>query len=179
MSLVATSKFIALVLRHKPEVAGITLDEHGWADVDALIEGVGKTHPLTRELLEEIVARDEKKRYSFNGDKTRIRANQGHSVSVDVELKEACPPSVLYHGTAEKYVPFIESEGLLPRSRLYVHLSRDYETAVKVGARHGKVVVYLVDTDAMQKEGYRFYFSENGVWLTDAVPPDFLLRMKE
>ncbi len=136
-----TSKYLSLILRHKPEVIGITLDEHGWADVDELISGVSKTHPLTRELLEKIVAEDEKQRYSFNDDKTLIRANQGHSICVDVELEEREPPAILYHGTGEKYVPSIDRIGLIPKSRLYVHLSADVATAVKVGQRHGKPVV--------------------------------------
>ena len=140
--LTATSKFISLILRHKPEVIGITLDEHGWADVRELIEGVSRTRPLTMDELEEIVRTDGKQRYSFNGDHTLIRANQGHSVPVDVELRETDPPDVLYHGTGEKSVPSILREGLVPMSRLYVHLSADPQTAKKVGARHGKPVVF-------------------------------------
>lgn len=171
-----TSKYISLILRHKPEAIGITLDEHGWADVEELIRGVGKTHPLTMETLEEIVRTDEKQRYSFNEDHTLIRANQGHSIPVDVELEEVQPPEYLYHGTGEKYTASIEIEGLLPKSRLYVHLSEDLETAVKVGARHGKPVVYRVLSGRMAEEGYRFYRSVNGVWLTKAVPAAYLLR---
>ena len=136
MSLTKTSKFISLILRHKPEVIGISLDEHGWANVDELIAGVSKTHELDMALLEEIVRTDEKQRYSFNQDKTLIRANQGHSIPVDVELPELRPPEYLYHGTAEKYVSSIEAHGLLPQSRLYVHLTDDYGTAIKVGQRH-------------------------------------------
>ena len=127
-----TSKFISLILRHKPETIGITLDEHGWADVDELIHGINKIHPLTREGLEEIVSGDEKQRYSFNEDHTLIRANQGHSIPVDVELEEMMPPEYLYHGTGEKYVSSIDAKGLIPKSRLYVHLSGDIETAVSV-----------------------------------------------
>ena len=128
-----TSKYISLILRHQPEVIGITLDEHGWADVEELISGVNRTHPLDREALERIVREDEKQRYSFNEDHTLIRANQGHSVPVDVELQEVVPSDVLYHGTGEKYVPSIDAQGLIPKSRLYVHLSHDYGTAIKVG----------------------------------------------
>lgn len=169
-----TSKYLSLILRHKPEVIGISLDEHGWADVDELISGVSKTHPLTRELLERIVAEDEKQRYSFNDDKTLIRANQGHSICVDVELEEKEPPAILYHGTGEKYVPSIDRIGLIPKSRLYVHLSADVATAVKVGQRHGKPVVYCVDSGKMAADGYKFYLSKNGVWLTDRVPAEYL-----
>ena len=172
----STSKFISLILRHKPETVGITLDEHGWANVDDLIKGVSKTHVLTRESLEEIVRTDEKQRYSFNEDHSLIRANQGHSVPVDVELEKVKPPRYLYHGTGEKYSSSIEQQGLIPKSRLYVHLSSDYETAVKVGSRHGRPVVYLVDAELMEKEGFDFYRSVNGVWLTKKVPVKYLER---
>ena len=176
MSLTKTSKFISLILRHKPEVIGITLDEHGWADVGELIAGVSRTHELTMEMLEEIVAADGKMRYSFNSDKTRIRANQGHSVDVDVELATCVPPSTLYHGTAEKYVQSIEEQGLIPKTRLYVHLSPDRATAENVGSRHGKAVVYTVDAAKMAADGFEFYLSVNGVWLTERVPAEYLAR---
>ena len=171
-----TSKFIALVLRHKPEEIGISLDEHGWANVDELIAGIAKTQPFDMAMLEEIVSSDDKQRYSFNEDKTLIRANQGHSIPVDVEFEEKIPPEILYHGTGEKYVESIERQGLIPKSRLYVHLSADYETAVKVGSRHGKPVVYTVAAGEMQKDGYVFYQSVNGVWMTKNVPAKYLSR---
>ena len=176
MSLKETSKFISLILRHKPEEIGITLDEHGWANVDELIAGIAKTRIFDMSMLEEIVRTDEKQRYSFNEDKTLIRANQGHSIPVDVELEQKVPPEILYHGTGEKYVSSIEKQGLIPKSRLYVHLSADYDTAVKVGSRHGKPVVYTVAAGEMHKNGYTFYLSVNGVWLTKSVPPQFLQR---
>lgn len=171
-----TSKFISLILRHKPEFIGISLDEHGWASVDELIAGVNKTRSLDMEILERIVAEDEKQRYSFNEDKTLIRANQGHSIPVDVELEDVCPPEVLYHGTGEKYTSSIDKQGLIPKSRLYVHLSDDEETARKVGQRHGKSVVYKVRTGEMHRDGILFYRSVNGVWLTKAVPVKYLER---
>ena len=171
-----TSKFIALILRHKPETIGITLDELGWANVDELIQGVSKTHPLSIELLEEIVRTDDKQRYSFNEDHTLIRANQGHSIPVDVELEEKTPPDILYHGTGLKYTESIDRQGLIPKSRLYVHLSADYDTAVKVGQRHGKPVVYQVKAGKMTADGYKFYLSVNGVWLTKRVLPEYLLK---
>ena len=174
-----TSKYIALILRHKPETIGITLDEHGWADVRELIEGISKTHPLDMDLLEKIVREDEKQRYSFNEDKTLIRANQGHSIPVDVELEEVVPPEILYHGTGEKYVTSIDKQGLLPKSRLYVHLSSDQETAVKVGQRHGRPVVYIVDSKKMHEDGYRFFRSVNHVWLTKEVPPVYLRKFNK
>ena len=176
MSLTRTSRYISLILRHKPETIGITLDEHGWADVGELIAGVSRTHPLDMELLEEIVRTDEKQRYSFNEDKTLIRANQGHSIPVDVELPRLEPPAVLYHGTGQKYVPSIDRQGLLPKSRLYVHLSLDEDTAVKVGRRHGAPVVYVVQAGRMSADGYPFYRSVNGVWLTKEVPIEYLAK---
>jgi len=174
MSLKDTSKFISLILRHQPEAIGITLDEHGWANVDELIEGVSKTHYLDMATLEQIVADDEKQRYSFNEDKTLIRANQGHSIPVDVELEEKEPPEILFHGTGEKYVSSINEQGLIPKSRLYVHLSSDEATALKVGQRHGKPYIYTVKSGEMHKDGYKFYRSVNGVWLTKAVPVKYL-----
>lgn len=176
-NLTSLSRFISLVLRHKPEAIGITLDEHGWADVNELIAGVNRTQPLDMETLEEIVRTDEKQRYSFSGDKTLIRANQGHSIPVDVELPQSEPPELLYHGTAERFTAAIEAEGLRPMSRLYVHLSKDAETARKVGSRHGKPVIYEVLAEEMSRCGFEFWLSVNGVWLTRAVPPEFLRRI--
>lgn len=169
-----TSKYISLILRHKPDVIGITLDEHGWANVDELIAGVSKTHPINMDILEQIVAEDEKQRYSFNEDKTLIRANQGHSIPVDVELEEKEPPEILFHGTGEKYVDSINKSGLIPKSRLYVHLSSNEETAHKVGTRHGKPVIYKVKSKEMYQDGYKFFCSVNGVWLTKTVPVRYI-----
>lgn len=174
MSLTKTSKYISLILRHKPETIGISLDEHGWANVKDLIEGVNKTHKLDMEMLEEIVETDDKQRYSFNEDKTKIRANQGHSIDVDVELEEAIPPQYLYHGTATKYMDSILNTGLVPKSRLYVHLSADRETATNVGERHGKPIVFSIRSKCMHLQGYKFYKSQNGVWLTKNVPVEFM-----
>ncbi len=173
MSLTEASKFMSLILRHKPEAIGIRLDEHGWAKVDELIAGIAKTRKFNMEMLEEIVRTDEKQRYSFSEDKKRIRANQGHSVPVDVELEEAEPPEELWHGTGEKYESSIDAQGLIPKSRLYVHLSKDRETA---GQRHGKPVLYIVRSGEMRRDGYRFYLSQNGVWLTKKVPAKYLKK---
>ena len=178
MGLTDTSKFLSLVLRHKPDTIGISLDEHGWANVSELIESISKTRPFDMEMLEKIVQTDNKQRYSFNDDKTLIRANQGHSISVDVELKKVTPPDILWHGTAEKYVHSIEREGLIPKSRLYVHLSNDMDTAKKVGARHGKVVIFQIHSKQMHEDGYEFYKSVNGVWLTKKVPLNYLHKLK-
>lgn len=177
MGLTETSKYISLILRHKPEVIGITLDEHGWADVKELIEGINRTRPMNMALLEEIVRTDEKQRYSFNEDRTLIRANQGHSVPVDVELPVMAPPEFLWHGTGEKYTSSIEKIGLIPKSRLYVHLSKDIETAKTVGQRHGRPVIYRVLSGKMAQDGYVFYRSVNGVWLTKEVPVAYLEKI--
>lgn len=175
MNLTNLSRYISLILRHKPEVIEITLDEHGWASVNDLICGIEKNNPgFNMDILEQIVRTDSKQRYSFNDDKSLIRANQGHSVNVDVELKEKEPPEYLYHGTGEKYVKFINQDGLIPKSRLYVHLSKDIKTAENVGKRHGKEVVYRINSGQMYRDGYKFYLSENGVWLTKEVPVKYL-----
>lgn len=151
MGLTETSKYMSLILRHKPEAIGISLDEHGWARVDELIVGIAKTHEFNMDILEEIVRTDNKQRYSFNEDKTLIRAKQGHSIPVDVELKKMSPPKYLYHGTGKKFRESIDEQGLISQSRLYVHLSADIETAIKVGSRHGKPIVYRVWSGRMQK----------------------------
>lgn len=164
------SRFLSLILRHQPEAIGIALDAHGWADVAHVLEGV----KITMAELEEIVSSDEKGRYRFNEDKTRIRANQGHSVSVDLELEPAEPPEFLYHGTVGKFLASIREQGLQRQSRQYVHLSKDVETAVKVGRRRGKPVILQVASGKMYRDGCRFYLSENGVWLTEEVPPQYL-----
>ena len=174
MGLKETSKYMSLILRHKPETIGITLDEHGWAYVDELIEGISRTQNFNMDILEEIVRTDEKQRYSFNDDKTKIRANQGHSIEVDVELEEKEPPEILWHGTGEKFATSIDNIGLIPKSRLYVHLSKDEETATIVGRRHGKPVLYMVNTREMYKDGFKFFLSKNGVWLTKEVPVRYL-----
>lgn len=180
MSLKETSQFLSLILRHKPEVIGITLDEHGWANVDELVRGVAKTYKeFNFETLERIVESDEKQRYSFNEDKTLIRANQGHSIPVDVELEKVEPPEWLYHGTGKKYQKSIDAQGLIPKSRLYVHLSSDVKTALAVGKRHGSPVVYAIKSKLMHDDGYEFFKSVNGVWLTKSVPTQYMAVFME
>lgn len=172
------SKYIALLLRHHPEAAGLHLDSHGWADVESLIAGVARKFPgFRKEDLEKIVQTDSKQRYAFSDDKRHIRANQGHSLSVDVGLKKAVPPEMLYHGTAVKSKAAIEKEGLRAQGRLYIHLSRDAATAKTVGARHGRPIVYSIDTVKMTADGYEFFLSANGVWLTEVVPPKYLHKI--
>ncbi|MCD7956446.1 MAG: RNA 2'-phosphotransferase [Lachnospiraceae bacterium] len=169
------SRFISLLLRHHPEKVNLTLDEHGWADVDELLAGINSTGRLIdRALLEEIVASDEKQRYSFDERKELIRANQGHSIPVDVELEKAIPPDILYHGTAQKFADSIRREGIRRMSRLYVHLSKDMETALKVGRRHGKPLAFSVPAGKMSRDGIPFYISANGVWLTEYVGVEYL-----
>jgi len=177
MNLNTTSKFLSLILRHKPETIGIELDEHGWANVEELITGINKSQPFNMEMLEKIVTTDNKQRYSFNEDKTLIRANQGHSIPVDVELEVCEPPQYLWHGTAQRFTESIDAIGLIPKSRLYVHLSKDIETALAVGKRHGKPIVYRILSEKMQKDGYTFYLSKNGVWLTKKVPVNYLEKI--
>lgn len=176
----STSKFISLILRHNPDAVGISLDNHGWADVGQLIAGIKKAgHKINMDILEEIVRTDEKGRYSFNEDKTLIRANQGHSILVDVELQEKEPPEILYHGTACKSLGKIMCDGLKPMGRLYVHLSKDIDTAIKVGQRHGKPVVLEVHSGEMYRNGIKFYLSENGVWLVKSVETKYLKEIKD
>jgi len=169
------SVFISLVLRHRPDVVGIQLDVHGWADVGELLEGINSTgRKIDMGILEEIVRTDNKQRYSFNDDKTLIRANQGHSVPVDVELGKKQPPQYLYHGTADRFLDSIMSEGLKPMGRLYVHLSKDEGTAVKVGGRHGRPAVLKIKAGDMWEDGTKFYLSQNGVWLTKYVDTKYI-----
>lgn len=172
---IQTSKFLSLVLRHRPEHIGLMLDESGWADVGQLIErAAAHGVVLTRELIVEIVAGSDKQRFALDAAGGRIRANQGHSVDIDLGLEPTEPPAILFHGTATRTVPAIRSEGLKPGNRQHVHLSRDEATAIKVGQRHGRPVVLRVFAGKMWEQGAPFYCSANGVWLTPAVPPEFI-----
>ena len=174
MNTTQISKLISLVLRHHPEKLGLTLDAHGWADTKALVEAINAIQPFDMKRLETIARTDSKQRYAFSPDKARIRANQGHSIPVDLELTPRTPPNILWHGTGERFVNAIMREGLKPMGRQYVHLSADPETAVKVGKRHGKPVLFTVDAARMVVDGLLFYRSENGIWLTDVVPVRYL-----
>lgn len=173
---VKLGKFLSLVLRHKPETIGITLDKNGWADVNELIEKVKLSERyIDMEILERIVRENNKKRYSFNEDKTKIRASQGHSIEVELNLKEMTPPKILYHGTATKYLESIKEKGILKMNRQYVHLSKDIETARNVGQRHGEVIILPIDIEGLKSIGHKFYLSENNVWLTDDIPSRYIL----
>jgi len=172
---VKISKFLSLVLRHRPGAIGLVLDENGWADVDALLVGcrtAGRT--ITPEQLRHVVAANDKKRFEFSPDGDRIRASQGHSVEVDLDYPPAVPPEILYHGTAERNLASIRTGGLAKRRRHHVHLSLDARTAAKVGSRHGRSVVLEVRAGQMHRGGMAFYLSANGVWLTDHVPAAYL-----
>ena len=171
---VKLGRFLSLVLRHNPLAAGIALDEHGWANVEELLAGVRRTgRHIDMDTLERIVRENNKQRYSFNEDHTKIRANQGHSLAVDVELKQEDPPQYLYHGKADRFLAAIQREGIQKMSRQYVHLSGSYQTAVEVGRRHGFPVVITIDAKAMVQDGIHFYLAENGVWLCEDVPPKY------
>jgi putative RNA 2'-phosphotransferase len=173
LNVVRISKFLSRHLRHRPGDIGLTLDEGGWVDVDELLDACRRAGVvISRDELTQVVTANDKQRFSLVGD--RIRANQGHSVDVDLGLEAVRPPEVLYHGTIAANLPAIRAEGLRPMQRHDVHLSADVDTAKRVGARRGKPVVLTVQAEAMYAEGYEFRVSENGVWLVSAVPPRFL-----
>ena len=169
------SKFLSLVLRHQPDKIGLELDEAGWTSVEKLMEASRKQGiEFTLEELRSIVANNDKKRFSFSADGFQIRANQGHSIEVELGYEPAPPPETLYHGTAERFLNSIREKGLIKGRRHHVHLSADFETAAKVGQRHGKPVVLQIKSGKMQHDGYTFYISANGVWLTEHVPVPYL-----
>jgi len=165
-----TGRFLSLILRHDPARIGLTLDSAGWANVDELLKKMN----IDSGVLNTIVETNNKKRYSFNENKTKIRANQGHSIKVDLELESVQPPNILYHGTATRFLHLIYKDGIQKMKRHHVHLSDNRDTAIDVGKRHGKVIVLEVDAELMYKDGIEFYKSENGVWLTNEVAPKYL-----
>jgi putative RNA 2'-phosphotransferase len=171
------SRFLSLVLRHKPETIGIHPDKNGWTDAIDLIEKVNNYGiSLDRELLDHIVETNSKKRFAFNETKDRIRASQGHSIEIDLGYKPVKPPDILYHGTGENAVHSIMESGIEKRNRQHVHLSSDPETAIQVGQRHGKAFVFNVLAGEMFNDNYEFFISENGVWLTEHVPAKYIQR---
>jgi putative RNA 2'-phosphotransferase len=173
--LVRVSKFLSRHLRHAPEDLGLTLEPGGWVRVDDLLAGCKRAGmPIDLSLLREVVADNDKQRFAFDETGERIRASQGHSVEIDLQLTPQTPPDVLYHGTAQSTLASILSTGLRPMARHHVHLSAASATARKVGARHGKPVVLIVDAAGMCRDEYTFYCSANGVWLVDEVPPPYL-----
>jgi len=174
ISNIKISKFLSYVLRHNPDSINLTLDENGWAAVDELLECAARNgRKFSRSSLEEVVETNDKKRFILSEDGLLIRANQGHSIQIDLKLEPLKPPEKLYHGTATRFLESILQNGLQPQNRHHVHLSTDRETAMKVGQRHGKPVILAVDALQMDQDGHEFYCSANGVWLTDAVLPRY------
>jgi putative RNA 2'-phosphotransferase len=174
------SKFLSLILRHKPETIGVQLDENGWLEVEVLLQQLAaKGRPLSKKDLDFIVENNPKKRFTYNENHSKIRANQGHSIQVDLGFSAQKPPSILYHGTGDRFVNAIKAKGLLKMNRQHVHLSTNIPTALQVGQRHGKPKLFKVDAASMYKAGYNFYLSKNGVWLTDVVPVEYLSIIKK
>ena len=174
-SLNRISKFLSLVLRHQPETIGLSLDENGWADIDELLVGVNQSgHQLDRDILVRLVRENDKQRFAIDEVNNRIRANQGHSVEVDLDLTPIEPPAQLLHGTVERFLESIMKSGLISGARQHVHLTDDMEVAKAVGQRRGAPIVLLIDAAAMHAAGYEFFLSNNGVWLTDHVPVQFI-----
>jgi putative RNA 2'-phosphotransferase len=172
---VRISKFLSLVLRHQPEKIGLSLDQSGWASVERLIEASSRRgFDFTSEELQNVVDGNDKKRFSLSEDGLWIRANQGHSFKVELGYAPTAPPEILYHGTAEWFLTSIKQQGLIKGKRHHVHLSADFDAATKVGRRHGKPVVLRIEAGRMRQDGFIFYLSANGVWLTDCVPVQYL-----
>lgn len=172
------SKFLSYVLRHKPETIGLKMDKNGWVNIAELISKTNlasEIDPLTLEQLKEVVASSDKKRFLISEDETKIKANQGHSINVDLQLKQQTPPEVLYHGTAERFLESIRKDGLIPGERHHVHLSADFDTAHTIGQRYGKPIVLKIKALMMYQQGFKFFLSDNGVWLTDKVPVEFII----
>ncbi|TQV72242.1 RNA 2'-phosphotransferase [Aliikangiella marina] len=169
------SKFLSYVLRHKPEEIDLKLDDNGWADIESLIEKArnqGKHYSF--ELIHKIVEDNDKQRFAISEDGRKIRANQGHSIKVELDLRAIEPPTILLHGTAQKNLSAIREEGLSKKDRHHVHLTENKQTALAVGQRYGKVVLLQIDSGSMHKEGFSFYRSDNNVWLVDSVPAEYI-----
>lgn len=172
-----TSKFLSLILRHKPEVIGLQLDAHGWANIDELVgkaRASDRASGLDHSIIRSVVDTSDKRRFVISEDGQRIRANQGHSVDIDLQLKPLAPPERLYHGTATQFVDSILCEGLKPKKRQYVHLSTDIETATSVGQRHGKPIILTINARLMHDQGFEFFLSDNDIWLTKEIPVEFV-----
>ncbi len=172
-----TSKFLSLLLRHQPETIGLTLDECGWANIEELISLSNQNkHRLDAQLIQRVVGTNNKQRFSISDDGRFIRANQGHSITVDLELEAKQPPEILFHGTATRFIDSIFEQGLTKRNRQHVHLSSERETATNVGKRHGKPAILCIQAEQMHNNGYEFFLSKNKVWLTEHVPIKFIER---
>ncbi|HLP12281.1 MAG TPA: RNA 2'-phosphotransferase [Flavobacteriales bacterium] len=169
------SKFLSLVLRHKPEKIGLTMDMNGWVSVDELLERMRKTgKAISRDTLNYVVENNDKKRFAFSEDGKQIRASQGHSIEVDLQYTPVQPLEYLYHGTVNKYMQSIRETGLQKMNRTHVHLSKDRETAITVGNRRGSAIILTINAGQMFKDGHEFYLSANGVWLCNGVPPQYI-----
>lgn len=171
---ITLSKTLSYWLRHKPEKIGLVLEKDGWVDVSELIEKAKSEIYITLDDLKQVVEENDKKRFSFNEDYTKIKANQGHTAEVDIKFTKIVPPVVLYHGTVDKFLASIKKQGLTKQKRHHVHLSKDKEVAINVGSRRGKPVVLEIDCKAMLSDGYDFFVSDNGVYLTDSVPSKYI-----
>lgn len=169
------SKFLSKILRHDPSAIGLTLDSLGWADIDILLKNMAQNRrKITREQLEHIVETNNKRRFIISEDGNRIRANQGHSININLGLSPTTPPEFLYHGTATRFIESIREKGLVPGSRQHVHLSENQNTAHQVGSRHGKPIILQIQAKTMHQKEHRFYLSENGVWLIDSIPVEYI-----
>ncbi|MBM7066910.1 RNA 2'-phosphotransferase [Actibacterium sp. 188UL27-1] len=176
MTSTAQSKLLSLILRHEPAKAGLTLEPGGWVVIDDLLDGLNRLHkPMTRAELDLVVAESAKKRLTISDDGSRIRAAQGHSVPITLDLPAVVSPNQLYHGTATRFLPAIQNDGLKRMSRPHVHLSRPADTATKVGRRHGTPTILRVQSARMATDGHEFFQADNGVWLTAQVPPTYLI----
>jgi putative RNA 2'-phosphotransferase len=174
--IIRLSKFLSLVLRHRPQATGLSLDQAGWVRVDELLAGARRAGvPLDEATLRQVVEQNDKQRFAFSADGLKIRASQGHSIPIDLGLEPLAPPEFLYHGTAARFLGHIRRQGLVPGKRNHVHLSPDEHTATKVGQRHGNPVVLTVQAGRMHRDGRRFYLADNGVWLADHVPVEYLV----
>jgi putative RNA 2'-phosphotransferase len=173
--LIKISKFLSLILRHKPESIGVSMSPHGWVNINELIKAAEKHRIyLNKKLIDQVIKEDDKQRFTYSTDGESIRANQGHSINIELELKPSKPPDSLYHGTASRFIENIRKKGLLKMNRQHVHLSLLKKTAYDVGKRHGKPIILTIDAETMTKDGYDFYLSKNGVWLTKHVAPQYL-----
>jgi len=173
-----SGKYLSWILRHRPDALGLTLQPGGWVDVEALLKGLEATeHAMSFGVLRATVAADSKGRFSFDADETRIRANQGHSATVELQLLAEDPPSVLFHGTVARFLDSIRAVGLLRGERHHVHLASNEASAIEVGSRRGRPILLRIDSAQMKADGYVFYCSTNGVWLTESVPPGYLTEL--
>jgi putative RNA 2'-phosphotransferase len=180
-NMVQLSKFLSLVLRHKPELIHLNMDSNGWVDISELINNANKySHMhLNNEIIKDIVKNNDKQRFIIDNENNKIRANQGHSIKIDLKLDPQIPPDELYHGTATRFLELIKKDGIKPMSRQYVHLSMTVEIAKTVGKRHGEPMILIINTKAMYENGYKFYLSENKIWLVEYIPKEYIKNNKE